>query len=357
MAGLRRVRYAAKAQPLIEAGREDRTLEGACRDRRREEEALIERGHEAEVRADLLAEAGRAETIGAALNEVFPPADIAADRRKTAAGVLDEGAHDHVRANVGGLDRLDELAVAVIDHADDVGLDALAESDELPDLLHGEGRARGIALRALDGDELGALIDGPFNGGIVERAVRPEIRLRIRDAVLLQRADTLADADDLLKRVIRCADGGQKLVAGQEVRTEGDGERMCAAGDLRPDERCLGMKRIGIDALEIVAPVVVVAVARRGGKVAGADTVSLHGEQHLVLIIFRATVDLPKAVGERGEYFLPQRKDLGRDAERLIHLLIVHDHAPFPKQEKNSANGTESQCMRKARLIEPCFPV
>ena len=65
----------------------------ACRHRGGEEKALIKRGHEAEVRADLLTETGRAQAIGAALDEISAPADIAADRRKPAAGVQIGRAH------------------------------------------------------------------------------------------------------------------------------------------------------------------------------------------------------------------------------------------------------------------------
>ena len=129
VARLRRVRDAAEAEPLVDVRREHRALERTGRHGRREEEALIKRRHEPEVRADLLPETGGAQTEGAAVDHILAAADVAADGREAAAGVFDERADDHVRAEVGRLDRLDELAVAVVDHADDVRVDALAERD------------------------------------------------------------------------------------------------------------------------------------------------------------------------------------------------------------------------------------
>ena len=41
---------------------------------------------------------------------------------------------------------------------------------------------------------------------------------------------------------------------------------MRTAGDLRTDERRLGVEAVGIDPLEIIAAVIVVAVTAGGGK-------------------------------------------------------------------------------------------
>ena len=84
------VRDRFEAERLIETGGENRALERAGNNRRREEETLIERGQNAEVRPDLPAETGRAEAAGAKLDIRFFSADVAADRRKTAAGVFDQ---------------------------------------------------------------------------------------------------------------------------------------------------------------------------------------------------------------------------------------------------------------------------
>ena len=140
-----------KPRDLVHGGGEHRALTRAGDDVRREEEALIERGHQPEVRADLLPEPGRGEAVGAAVHALLRTGDVAADGRKTAAGVLDEAADDHVRADIARLDRLDELAVAVIDHDRDVGFDRAADGDGLADLRDRERRTRLVALGALDG--------------------------------------------------------------------------------------------------------------------------------------------------------------------------------------------------------------
>ena len=329
VARLRRVRDAAKAQPLVDVRREHRALERAGRHGRREEEALIKRRHEPEVRADLLPEAGGAQTEGAAVDQILTAADVAADGREPAAGVFDERAHDHVRAEVGRLDRLDELAVAVVDHADDVRVDALAERDQLADLRDRERRARGVALRALDGHELHAAAQRLLDGRIVKAVVRQQVDLPVVHAVFLERAGARADADDLLERVIRRADGAEQRVAGQEVGAECHGQRVRAAGDLGAHERGLGVEAVGIDALEIVAPGVVVAVARGGGKVRRVDAVVLHRTDDLALVVFCDAVDLVKARAQTGEDLLAEAVHRRRDAERGVHGLCIHRSSPY----------------------------
>ena len=326
---LGRVRDAAKAQPLIDIRREHRALERAGRHGRGEEEALIKRRHEPEVRADLLPEARGAQTVGAAVDQILTAADVPADGREPAAGVLDERADDHVRAEVGRLDRLDELAVAVVDHADDVRVDALAERDQLADLLHGKRRPRGVALRALDGHELHAAAQRLLDGRIVKAVVRQQVDLPVVHAVFLERAGARADADDLLERVIRRADGAEQRVAGQEVGAERHGQRVRAAGDLGAHERGLRVEAVGIDALEIVAPGVVVAVARGGGKVRRVDAVFLHRADDLALVVFRDAVDLVKPRAQTGEHLLAEAVHRRRDAERGVHGLCIHRSSPY----------------------------
>ncbi len=54
--------------------------------------------------------------------QIRAPRHVAAARRERAAAVFDEGAHRQVGAHRGGLARVCELAVAVVDDDDDVGV-------------------------------------------------------------------------------------------------------------------------------------------------------------------------------------------------------------------------------------------
>ena len=120
MAGFGGIGHDAVAKLFIDVRGENSALECAGDDRRREEEALIERCHQAEVGADFLTQTGRGKAIGAAIHTGFRAADIATDGRETAAGIFNQRTDDHIRADIAGLDGLHKLAVAVIDHADDV---------------------------------------------------------------------------------------------------------------------------------------------------------------------------------------------------------------------------------------------
>ena len=70
-----------------------------------------------------------------------------------------------------------------------------------------------LSDRPLDVDELLLAVQRALDGGEVKAAVFEQIDLRIADAVLLERARTLAKADDLLKRVVGLAGDGEHLIA------------------------------------------------------------------------------------------------------------------------------------------------
>ena len=67
---------------------------------------------------------------------------------------------------------------------------------------------------------------------------------------------------------------------------------MSTAGDLGPHQRCLRAKDMGIDALQIVPSVIIVAVAGGGIEMHGGQAVGLHGLDHLGLIVLRHGVDV-----------------------------------------------------------------
>ena len=210
---------------------------------------MVKRGHQAKVGADLLPQTRGGEAVGAAFHALLRAADVPADRGKAATGIFDEGTDYHVGAHVGGLHALHKFAVAVVHHDLDVRLDLLAEADQLPNLLHGETGTGGVALGALNGNELGARIDLGADSVIVKGSVRLQVRLRVGHAVFLQGALALPDADDLFQRIVGCAHGGEQLVPRQQIGGERHGQGVGAAGNLRPHQRCLRVEHIGIDPL------------------------------------------------------------------------------------------------------------
>ena len=76
------------------------------------------------------------------------------------------------------------------------------------------------------------LIDSSTDAVVVEAAVRQQVDLTVRDAVLGEAAGGWADADDLLEGVIRAAGRSEVLVPRTGVAGEGDAERMCTGGNL-----------------------------------------------------------------------------------------------------------------------------
>ena len=124
------------------------------------------------------AESRGSQTVCRIFHTFFFADNIAADRCKSAARILDEGTDNHVCPDLNRLTLFHEFAVAVVDHADHVRFDVLDECDQFSDALHRERLARCISLGTLDGDKMRALVDGGADAFIVKLSVRKQIHRR-----------------------------------------------------------------------------------------------------------------------------------------------------------------------------------
>ena len=88
------------------------------------------------------------------------------------------------------------------------------------------------------------------------------------------------------------------------------------------------MEHIGVDPLQVVPALVVVAVASGGGKVGGVDPVFLHGVEDLGLVVFGGAVNIRKAVPEALQRRLSVGKDPRADPQGLVNGLQFHERAP-----------------------------
>ena len=136
--------------------------------------------------------------------------------------------------------------------------------------------------------------------GKVELAVF-EVALHVFYAEVAQRTSAcLADvADDLVERVIGLVRNRVEQVAGAEQGIQPDGERMRAAGDAVPHECCLRAEHVRIDAVERVAPLVVIAVSAARREMRVAHAVVAEGVQYARSVLHRDGVDVGKNAGER----------------------------------------------------------
>ena len=206
-----------EAQGLIKIGGKNSPLFRTGYHRGCQEESLVQGSHKTEIGAHLLTQSGSGEPESAAADALCGSADIAADGGKTAAGVLNQASNGHIRPHIRGFDGFHKLTVAVVHHNENIRLHALAEGDQLTDLLNGKGGTGGVALGALDGDELRLFIDGLTNGGVVEAAVGQQIHLPVGHTVLGQGAGALPDADNLLEGIVRHATGESSSSPGSRL--------------------------------------------------------------------------------------------------------------------------------------------
>ena len=177
---------------------------------RRMEQAHIERAVLAERRPHFTAKARGRHPVGAELDQICAPRDIAARRRNAAARIFNERARDQIGAHGKRLTFLHKLTIAVIHHHDHIRLDRLDGPHNLADLPNAQAWPQGIAARALDIDHFGARINRCANGGEIRQAILPQLRLAVADAKIFQRALPLpAQADHRMDRIVgraRCAE-------------------------------------------------------------------------------------------------------------------------------------------------------
>ena len=183
---------------------------------------------------------------------------------------------------------------------------------------HREGGTGGIALGALNGDQLGLFVNGPADTFVVEAAVGKQIHLVVADAVFVQRAGGGTDADYFLQGVIGQTHGGKQLVTGQQIGAEGNSQGVGAAGDLRTHQRSLRMKNVCIDFFQVVTAQVIIAVAGGGGEAGGGNLVLLHGREDLGLVVFRNLIDGVETAANLLQGFFA----VGINGRGNAHLLI-----------------------------------
>ena len=104
---------------------------------------------------------------------------------------------------------------------------------------------------------------------------------------------------------------------------------MGAAGGLGPHQSRLRAEAVGIHPLQIVPPLVVVAVARGQVEVGGVHPVFLHGSDNLGLIELRHLVNVPELVRQPRQHLLAETQHLVADAQLVIDGIGIRHFSSF----------------------------
>ena len=104
---------------------------------------------------------------------------------------------------------------------------------------------------------------------------------------------------------------------------------MGAAGDLGPHEGRLRVEDLGVDLLQALPAVVVVAVARGGGEVVRPQFRLLHRKEDLQLVGLRHLVDGLEAVLQSGQDRLSTGKKGLAEPQTLVLLDKFHEFPSF----------------------------
>ena len=99
---------------------------------------------------------------------------------------------------------------------------------------------------------------------------------------------------------------------------------MGAAGDLRAHQSRFRVEYIRVNALQIIAALIVIAVAGGGDKMGGVDSVLLHGRENFALIVFGDLVDGFETLPQVPENGLAVFIHSPADAQLLIHRSNIH---------------------------------
>ena len=215
-------------------------------------------------------DADRGQAVACQLDRALRSRDVSAGFRHSAAGVLDQGADDHIRTDVGRLALLHEFAVAVIHNHKHVLPHGTDGFDGVPDFGNAQRLAVQIALGALNEHHLDVRMPPQVVGNLLraEGAVRIQVGLEIIHTEVPERpvARLPAQSDHLLQRIVRLAGDGVEDVARTQKTEQPDGERVGSADDAHPDKRRLRTHDIRPDFIQHLPPAVIVAVAGRGAE-------------------------------------------------------------------------------------------
>ena len=99
---------------------------------------------------------------------------------------------------------------------------------------------------------------------------------------------------------------------------------MSAAGDLGTHQSSLRVEHIGVDPLQVVPALVIVAVTGGSGEMGGVHPVFLHGRKDLTLVVLCRLVDGFKPGTQMLQDLLAEGIYSGTDTQLLIHLLDIH---------------------------------
>ena len=228
-----------------------------------EEKSLKEQAIRDEARAKLVPHPRCGQAIGCHLHERAPPCDIAARRRKPAAGVLDERAcHDVDHRDLRRLNGIDELSIAVVDKYNAVWIHCLDPCADRTDILDAERLTRTVAARALHQCNLRPRRHNAVDAIQIDVSI-PHRQLVVAHAELLQRSDTLMrPANHGLHRIVRCARDGDELIAGTQDAEQHRCKRVRPRDELRPHERTLRTKDAGVELVQLLAPEITVRITR-----------------------------------------------------------------------------------------------
>ena len=150
MARLRAVRNHGKSQLFIDIGCKYGSLQGPCHHRWREEQSLIEGLVKPQAGSYLTSQTRGGQAVGCAVDAVLSSGDVSADRRQSAARILDEGTNDEVSADLSWFLFLYKLTVAVVHHDDGIRIGLTNQLHHLFDVLNKQGRAQRVAAGTLD---------------------------------------------------------------------------------------------------------------------------------------------------------------------------------------------------------------
>ena len=270
--------------------------------------------------AQILAEAGGVQPVGAQLHEVAAARDVAAGGGNAAAGVLDEAADHEVGPCLTGFLRLGELAVAVIHEDDDLRVGGAGGIGDLPDGVEVKGIPLQIAAAALDVADLGprCLLGDQV---IIRGEVGLEGGFVVLVAVVHQGAGALALAvqpDDAFQRIVGAAGGSQQGVSCPQQTEQRHGQRMRAALELAADEGILRPHHLGKDLLQLGAAGIPQAVAGGAQHIGGGHLGIGKGLEHFQLVEIPDLLHLAEIGLAQLHGLFVQRQHLGLIIKKVV---------------------------------------
>ena len=235
---------------------------------RSQEQPLEQQPMQIEARAALTADSWSRETATGLLHQIVAASHVTTGWSDRASEVLNKRTGDQIRSHCRRLLLFHELAIAVVDEADAVGLPAVDPLTKPADGLHAERGAPAVPTTALNQHQSAGLIEHVINSLLIHRTIRTQRQFLVGNAEVPKGSLPLtSQTDHLFQGVVGTPSDGHHAIARTKHSKQGCSNGMGTADELQSHRCGFCAQHPGEHPIDHLPPLIAVAITAHRGEV------------------------------------------------------------------------------------------